>query len=100
MVVKSIRGRRRYLACTVPSGTNRDEVIALFEESASEIPQLKVITSFKGEAVIRCSPGHEETVVEVLRSRWPESESVLSSGTLRALRDKRPELKVQRRHKR
>ena len=57
MVVKAVRGRRRYVVFTVPEEAGRTEVLDAFSEIADSMPDLRVITSFEGKAIIRCSPG-------------------------------------------
>lgn len=48
MVVKSERGRRRYVFFEVPAGTGRDDVLLALEGIGS----VKVITCTGGEAVV------------------------------------------------
>ena len=99
MVVKSERGRRRYVVYTVPEGTRWDEVLEAL--SADPTPsQLKVISCFSGMAVIRTEPSGLDEVRCRMHARWPGSESLITSGTLRTVRDRYPELKVRRKRKR
>jgi hypothetical protein len=98
MVVKSVRGRRRYVAFTTPEGMYRDEMVSTFE--ALSIPSVKVITCGHGKAVIRCDPEHVPTLIDAYSKSFPGSQSLKTSGTLRTLRDADPELKApRRRHK-
>ena len=98
MVVKSERGRRRYVVYTVPEGTRWDEVLEAL--SADPTPaQLKVICCFSGMAVIRTEPSGLDEVGCRMHARWPGSESLITSGTLRTIRDRYPELRVRRKRK-
>ena len=99
MVVKAIRGRRRYVVFTVPPGADRSEVLSALENLGTEMPDLRVITSSSGKAVIRCSPSEIERVSATMDSCFPGSVSLISSGTLRKVRDVYPELKVPRKRK-
>jgi len=56
MVVKAVRGRRRYVVFTVPPKAGRSEVLSALESISAEMPDLRVITSFSGKAIVRCSP--------------------------------------------
>lgn len=98
MVVKSERGRRRYVVYTVPGGTRWDEVLEVLSTDPAP-PQLKVISCSSGRAVIRTEPDGLGTVGSRMRTAWPETESIITSGTLRTIRDRYPELKVRRRRK-
>ena len=100
MVVKSVRGRRRYIVYRVPTETDRDDVVSALENANDPIPQLKVITCFGGEAVIRSTPDGLSKVDSRMRAAWPDCESIITSGTLRTIRDAHPELKVPRKRKR
>ncbi len=97
MVVKSERGRRRYVFFRVPEGTRRDDLTAMV---GGRVPSMKVITCQDGEAVVRCLPSERDALVEAL-TRGEGFESVRTSGTLKTLRDGYPSLRVpQRRRKR
>ena len=100
MVVKAVRGRRRYVVYTVPADVGRTEVLAALEPYADRIPEHKVITSFRGKAIVRCEPGHIGIATEAMQATWPDSESLVTSGTLRTIRDRYPELKVPQKKKR
>lgn len=94
MVVKSVRGRRRYIFFEVPQATRRDDLTAMLESIAS----VKVITCSGGEAVVRCSPvDRDETIGRVSASG---GRSVKTSGTLRTLRDEYPSLRVPQKRRR
>lgn len=98
MVVKSVRGRRRYVSFTSPLDMRRDEMVAAVE--AMQVPSTKVITCGKGKAVIRCDPGHVAPLISLYEGTFEGCHSLKTSGTLRTLRDDDPDLKVPRkRHK-
>jgi len=100
MVVKSVRGRRRYIVFTVPPETGRSELLESLSSLTSAMPDLRVITSFGGKAIIRCSPSEIEPVSAAMAEQYPGSESLITSGTLRTVRDAYPELKVPQKKKR
>ena len=100
MVVKSVRGRRRYIVFTVPADAGRNEVLDALSELTAEMPDLRVITSFGGKAVVRCSPAEIEAVRAAMSGAFPGSESLITSGTLRKVRETYPELKVPQKKKR
>ena len=96
MVVKSERGRRRYVFFEVPEGTRRDDVSAALDG----IQSVKVITCAGGEAVVRCSPAERADVAVRMGSAFDGCRSVRTSGTLRGLRDRYPSLRVPQKRKR
>lgn len=100
MVVKAVRGRRRYVVYTVPDTVGRSSVLEALEPYKDRMPEHKVITSFKGKAIVRVRPEHVALATEAMQATWPDSQSLVSSGTLRTVRDKYPELKVQQKRKR
>jgi len=100
MVVKSVRGRRRYIVYEVPPETDRSDVLSKLSVLEGDMPDLRVITSFGGKAIVRCSPDEIAKVDETMKASYPSCESLSTSGTLRTLRDKYPELKVPRKKKR
>jgi len=98
--VKSVRGRRRYVALHVPADLRRDGLVKALELFSGTIPGLKVITCGDGWAVVRCSPAEVDSAISAVTGTFPGSEPVLTSGTLKTLRDRYPELRVPRRRKR
>ena len=66
----------------------------------AEMPDLRVITSFGGKAVVRCSPSEKDAVTAEMSRAFPGSESLITSGTLRKIREIYPELKVPQKKKR
>jgi RNase P/RNase MRP subunit POP5 len=100
MVVKSVRGRRRYIVFTVPEEAGRSDVLSKLEDLAETMPDLRVITSFGGKAVVRCSPSETDAVTSKMKESYPGCESLITSGTLRKVREIYPELKVPQKKKR
>ena len=100
MVVKSVRGRRRYISFAVPPSTTRESIIEAVESADLRPESFKAITCAKGKAVVRCSPADREAVTAIVCSMDPETRSLHTSGTLRTLRDADPDLKVPQKKKR
>jgi hypothetical protein len=100
MVVKAVRGRRRYIVFVVPEDEGRSGVLETLSVLEPEMPDLRVITSFGGKAIIRCSPAETDRVTERMLERYPGSQSLIASGTLRKIREIYPELKVPQKKKR
>ena len=98
MVVKSVRGRRRDIVYTVPEDTRWDEVLEAVS-AEPPLPQIKVISCFSGMAVIRTEPSGLEELGSRMHAKWPDSESLVTSGTLRTVRDRYPQLRVHRKRK-
>lgn len=96
MTVKSVRGRRRYTAFEVPSGTDRRAV----EETVRDVGSAKVITCKDGRAVVRSLPSERGALAAAMSASLPGSRSYDCSGTLRALRARHPELNAPRKRKR
>ncbi len=100
MVVKADRGRRRYIVFTVPEGTGRSDVLESLSSLTEEMPDLRVITSFGGKAIVRCNPLEKDAVTAKMSEAYPDSESLITSGTLRKIREIYPELKIPQKKKR
>ena len=96
MVVKSERGRRRYVFFEVPQPVRRDDV----SQALEGIGSVKVITCSDGRAVVRCSPNDREAVTRRMSEGFDGCRSVRTSGTLRGLRDRYPSLKVPQKRRR
>ncbi len=96
MVVKSERGRRRYIFFELPQHVRRDDVSTTLDGIGS----VKVITCSGGRAVVRCSPCDRQEVARRMTSAFDECRSVRTSGTLRGLRDRYPPLKVPQKRRR
>ena len=97
MVVKSVRGRRRYIYFRMPAGVRRDDLTAMIGD---RIPDTKVITCHRTDAVIRCPPEGCDPLIALLSGPDNGCIPVKTSGTLRTLRDEYPQLKVPQRRKR
>lgn len=95
MVVKSVRGRRRYTAFDVPREADRRSA----ESALEHVGSAKVITCGGGKAVVRSLPSERDAVEEALSSRFPGARPYDCSGTLRALRTRHPELAAPRRRR-
>ena len=100
MVVKSVRGRRRYVSYSVPEGTDRENIAPILEGIEPPLKGSKVITCRNGKAVVRCSPGDIPTLTASLSTALGDVRSLDTSGTLHALRMRDPELNAPRRRKR
>ncbi len=100
MVVKSVRGRRRYISFEVPAETTRDSIVAAVEAADPRPESFKAITCSKGKAVVRCSPADRDAVTAIVCSLGPDVRSLKTSGTLRTLRDADPDLRVPQKKKR
>ncbi len=100
MVVKSVRGRRRYVSFAVPFETSREDVLAVLSAIDPPVPDFKAITCKGGKAVVRCPPAYREAVAEAMSRSIPGARSLRTSGTLRALRSADPDLKAPGRRKR
>ncbi len=94
-MVKSERGRRRYIYFTVPEGTRRDDVSGVL----SGVPSAKVITCSGGKTVVRCSPADRAATIKAMTSGLEGCVPVLTSGTLRVLRNRYTSLMVPSRRK-
>ncbi len=100
MVVKAVRGRRRYIVYKVPLEAGRSDVLSTLDPLMESMPDIRVITSFDGKAVVRCGPAEIDSVTSTMKASYPECESLITSGTLRKIREIYPELKVPQKKKR
>lgn len=99
MVVKSVRGRRRYVSFSVPQDTCRDDVAAALGGAGPGLEKTKVITCRNGKAVVRCAPGDTPKVTVALATVLGDVRSLDTSGTLHALRGRDPDLAITGRRK-
>lgn len=81
MVVKEKRGRRRYIAFRVDPALRRDDLRRALAAGS-------VIQCSEGWAIVRCAPSETSVVAESLRSAYPETVSLATSGTLKTLRER------------
>ena len=85
---------------TVPEGAGRNEVLDALSDLTETMPELRVITSFGGKAIVRCGPNEIDTVKQKMSEAYPNTETLITSGTLRKVREIYPELKVPQKKKR
>ena len=90
MTVKEKRGRRRYIGFSVDRGMNKTDLITRFKRFAPEPPY--VVQCGNGYAIVRCSPTETYKIMALMKTADPSSESLMTSGTLKALKSKVPGL--------
>ena len=91
MVVKSKRGRRRYIAFTVDPELTKDSLIARLRRiDQDRTPH--VIQCAEGWCIVRCSPNEREPTISIMTTADPTSKSLRTSGTVITLRQRYPEL--------
>ena len=91
MTVKSVRGRRRYVAFVCDPSLDRPNLVAALRAVAGDGAP-KVIQCSEGWCILRCSPETRDEAVDAMSSADPSSRSLRTSGTLRALRSRYPRL--------
>jgi RNase P/RNase MRP subunit POP5 len=96
MVVKSKRGRVRYIAFDVPGDLKKEALIKNLRSIASEAPPYVIQCAF-GKAIMRCAPKDREETVRIMSRIDPSCISLMTSGTIRKIRDRYPELKTAKR---
>ncbi|AIZ56928.1 hypothetical protein Mpt1_c10600 [Candidatus Methanoplasma termitum] len=92
MVVKSKRGRRRYIAFSVSPELRKEALIRGLRQVDPDKPP-HIIQLSGGKAIIRCSPDEREGTIIAVSRVDPSSESLITSGTLRTIREIYPDLK-------
>jgi hypothetical protein len=92
MVVKSKRGRQRYIVFDVSGDMTKELLIKRFR-SASPQSQPYIVLCTAGKAVIRCHQKQKEETIRLLSQVDPFSASLMTSGTLLKIRRTYPELK-------
>jgi len=90
MTVKEKRGRRRYVAFSVDERLNKTDLITRLRSVVPEPPY--VVQCGGGFAIVRCAPNETDGVIDSMRTADPASASLMTSGTLKALRSKVPGL--------
>jgi RNase P/RNase MRP subunit POP5 len=95
MVVKSKRGRRRYIAFSTSPDVTKESLIRGFRSIAADPPY--IVQCASGMAILRCSPDKREETASVMSLADPSSVPLRTSGTLRTLRDEYPILKTPKR---
>lgn len=98
MVVKSERGRRRYIVFSAPESATRADVEAVVEAISPRPPMLKTITCSKGLAVVRVGPEGRDALCDAMGGHGYTS--LMTSGTLRTIRDRYPDTRVPQKRKR
>lgn len=92
MVVKSERGRRRYILFEMTCELERETVIRRANRTSDgEAPY--IVQCEKNMMIARCSPDATERTIQIVSRIDPGSSSIITSGTLKTIRDKYPELK-------
>ena len=95
MVVKAVRGRRRYIAFTLDSDLDRNALIAKLQELKGEdIPY--VVQCSEGWAIIRTFPDRTESTIALMSEACVNSRPLSTSGTLKTLRSRYPRLQETR----
>ena len=89
MTVKSDRGRRRYIAFKTGEAIEKDELVSRLK---SRTVRPYVIQCSDGWAIVRTEPSECESAMSAVADACPGSEPLSTSGTLRTLRGKYPEL--------
>lgn len=97
MVVKEIRGRRRYILFSTPGDIAKEELLRQLRAVASDPPY--IIQCINGKAILRCSNKDVDETVSVMKLADPRYTSITTSGTLKTIRDKHPDQKVVRKPK-
>jgi len=93
MVVKSKRGRIRYIAFDVSSDMRKDVLIRdLKALKPNDAPY--VVQCTDGKAILRCTPKKTEETIRMMSQADHSCVSLMTSGTLRTIREKYPELKT------
>lgn len=93
MVVKEIRGRRRYILFSISDGITKESLIRSFR-TLDAATQPYIVQCIPGKVIIRCGPDEREDIISTMSRVDPSSVSLLTSGTLRTLRDRYPDLKT------
>ena len=88
MVVKESRGRRRYVAFSLGRSVPKSELDSVLSSTACG--QLQVIQCAGGWCIVRCEPWQTKSLIEMITKRYPDSESVSTSGNLITLRRRYP----------
>lgn len=98
MTVKSKRGRRRYILFTIAADIDRNRLIDIINQSGSS---LYVTSCGNSTAIIRCAPEEVDSTIEKMMELVPGSISICTSGTIKTLREKYPDIpRKEPRHKR
>jgi len=93
MVVKSKRGRVRYIVFDVPSDLRKDILIRDVNSIGPE-GLVYVVQCTGGKAMVRCTPKNKEEAMRIMSQIAPSCVSLMTSGTIRTIRERYPELRV------
>jgi hypothetical protein len=93
MVVKEKRGRRRYVVFRVSPELDRDALIRRARRLQVRGWAPYIVQCSDGWAIVRCAPDEREKTAAAMSEMDPGCESLLTSGTLKSLRDRYPELR-------
>lgn len=91
MVVKSERGRRRYIAFTVDPSLTRETLAGKLKAFAGDGAP-RAIQCAEGWCILRCAPSEREEAIDLMKRIDPASRSLRTSGTLVTLRRRYPRL--------
>ncbi len=91
MVVKSERGRRRYIAFTVDPALTRESLAGRLRAFGGESAP-KIIQCAEGWCIVRCAPKEREDTIALMSRADPQSRSLRTSGTVITLRKRYPRL--------
>ena len=95
MVVKSERGRRRYIAFTVDPALTAEALAGRLKAFCPESAP-KVIQCERGWCILRCAPKECAGTRDLMARIYPDSRSLRTSGTLITLRRRYPVLQETR----
>ena len=90
MTVKDKVGRKRYIAFSVDSKFSKDTLISALRSVSAAQPY--VIQCGEGWAIVRCMHDSVDETKEAVKRADPKSLPLRTSGTLRTLRSRYPEL--------
>jgi len=99
MTVKERIGRKRYVVFDVSPDLTKEHLIKRFRSVCQGDPPY-IIQCVPGKAIIRCSPEGKEEMMRLMTRADPSSVPLATSGTIRTIREKYPELKAAKKPKR
>ncbi len=94
MVVKEKRGRRRYVLFRMSSDLDKRSLVKAINRSYGRDSAPYVIQCQDSMSIVRCSPDDIEELIKVMLSIDENCYSVTTSGTLKTIRDKYPQMRV------
>jgi RNase P/RNase MRP subunit POP5 len=93
MVVKCKRGRIRYIAFGMSEGMKKDVLIKGVRAVGPSDPPY-IIQCSCGKAIVPCAPKNIEETLRIISQVDPSCAPLMTSGTIRKIRDRYPELKT------